>query len=233
MATPVLSVSNNPVELGQVITFSLSVTNDLGTPMTSVTVTSLVPEGLQFVTGSVYINGTNQPTLNPNTGFSAVTIPLLGSLDVTYQAEVIDIPTVNPMSNMATINYMLLIVGYTIYSNTVNVTVNSPSLLAIKSSGSGVVVPGGIVEYQFSLGNTNTYANATQVTLSDTLSNQFQDSSIEYSTDGQAWNAWTGTIVLGDMQPHGTQTLYIRGTVKPDASGIIENQATVDIVFSV
>lgn len=75
-------------EKGETITYTSIVTNSGDLPLFNTIFTDEIPDGSTFVDGSVYIDGINHPTYNPQTGFSIGNIIPNQSIIVTFQVTV-------------------------------------------------------------------------------------------------------------------------------------------------
>ena len=79
------SVDKEVVISGETINYTSIVTNSGDIPLTNTIFKDNIPTGSTFVPGSVYIDGVNQPSYNPETGFSLGTIIPGDSITVTFQ----------------------------------------------------------------------------------------------------------------------------------------------------
>lgn len=77
--------------VGDIITYTIVITNNGLSPVNNVVMTDPVPAGTRFVTGSVTVDGAPRPTANPNVGITIGTIATSSSVTVTFQVEVIEI----------------------------------------------------------------------------------------------------------------------------------------------
>lgn len=95
--TTIINVSNlsivksanvEAVTIGDTLTYTIVITNTGNINAENVEFIDIVPSELTFVAGSVTINGTSEPTFDPNTGFSLGTILPLGTVTVTFDTTV-------------------------------------------------------------------------------------------------------------------------------------------------
>lgn len=77
--------------VGDVITYTIVVTNNGISPVNNVILVDPVPTGTVFVPGSVTVNGTPVPAGNPNTGISIGTIAAGASASVAFNVQVVAI----------------------------------------------------------------------------------------------------------------------------------------------
>lgn len=95
VSSPDVSVvkSTNAVDavVGDVVTYTVVITNNGLSPVNNVVMVDPVPVGTIFVTGSVTVDGTARPTANPNVGVPIGTIASGDSVTVTFQVRVVEI----------------------------------------------------------------------------------------------------------------------------------------------
>lgn len=86
--TVVKSVDKEFTVKGDILTYTSTVTNTGSIPVTDVMFTDDIPAGMTFVDGSVYIDGVNFPSYNPQTGFFAANLTPQTSVTVTFQVQI-------------------------------------------------------------------------------------------------------------------------------------------------
>ncbi|MGN7356984.1 DUF7507 domain-containing protein [Paenibacillus sp. SAF-054] len=74
--------------VGDIITYTIVVTNNGIAPVNNVVLVDQVPAGSVFVTGSVTVDGVPRPAANPNSGIQIGTIAAGASATVTFQVQV-------------------------------------------------------------------------------------------------------------------------------------------------
>ncbi|MEC0167453.1 DUF7507 domain-containing protein [Paenibacillus graminis] len=75
--------------VGDVITYTIVVTNNGIAPVNNVVLVDPIPAGSQFVAGSVTVDGTARPGANPGSGIVIGTIAPGASVTVTFQVQVV------------------------------------------------------------------------------------------------------------------------------------------------
>ncbi len=231
---PVKTVSSETASVGDTVTFTVILENTCQSPLTNLFFQDTVPNGLTFVPGSVTINGASAPGVNPNAGFSLPNVPGGGTVTVTFQAEVTSVPQPNPALNTADITYSYTPVEggipseNTVTSNEVPVLVteNLADVSVLKTAHPSPVQPVGTLTYQIVVSNAGP-SDAENVVLTDSLPSIL--SNPQYSTDGgQTYAPWPGFLRIGQLALGEEQTILIRSTVGPAATGEIINTAIVE-----
>lgn len=67
---PVKTASASTASIGEIIDYTVTLTDVCANPLTNVFFQDIVPEGLTFVPGTVTVNGTLVPNADPNVGFA-------------------------------------------------------------------------------------------------------------------------------------------------------------------
>lgn len=117
-------VSATTARLGNVLTYTTTVSNSSGISVTGIVLTDPIPSGTTLVPGSVTVNGTPSGDL-PNTGITVGTLATGTSAVVAFQVTVGNtLPTPNPIPNTATVTSAN---APTVTSNTVTTLVFEPS----------------------------------------------------------------------------------------------------------
>ncbi|MNC70109.1 hypothetical protein D3C75_1208860 [compost metagenome] len=74
--------------VGDIITYTIVVTNNGIVAVNNVVLVDPIPAGSQFVTGSVTVDGVTRPAANPGSGIVIGTIAAGASTTVTFQVQV-------------------------------------------------------------------------------------------------------------------------------------------------
>ncbi|MCL2703099.1 MAG: cell surface protein [Defluviitaleaceae bacterium] len=222
--TPVKSVNPSRANVGDTVTYTVTLENTCQSPLTNVRFQDTVPNGLSFVTGSVRVNSAPNPGANPNIGFTIANVPGESTVTIQFSALVTSVPLTNPVLNQADMSY-----NYTpveggipgesnVSSNIVPLDIgDSADLSVVKTGSPSVVKPGETLTYTITVANAGPTA-AENVTLTD--AHPIGLSNLEYSIDGGAsFQAWTGNINLGMMDAGDSLVVIIQGTVNEDIAG--------------
>ena len=229
---PVKTVSTPVANVGEIVTYTVTLENTCTSPLTNVFFKDNVPNGLSFVPGSVTVNEVSDVTLDPNIGFTIPDIPGGSTATVTFEAIVNTVPTPNPTLNTATINYSYTPVEggienkFTVNSNTVPLEVGALADVSVVKTGSpDPVIPGEVLTYTIDVMNAGP-SDAQNVVLDDEIPSTIIDP--EFSIDGGVtFNPWPTIYDIGTLLAGEIRTILIRGTVASSATGIISNIANV------
>ncbi len=232
--TPVKTISTPIANVGETITYTVTLENTCTSPLTSVFFKDIVPNGLLFVAGSTTVNGVSEESFDPNVGFTIPNIPGGSTATITFDAVVNAVPTPNPAINTATINYSYTPVeggienNFTVNSNPVPLEVMAPvvaDISVIKTGSPNPVMSGQTLTYTIDVSNLGP-SDAQNVVLTDTIPTEITGA--EFSTNGGVnFNPWLGSLNIGTLLNQETRTILIRGTVAQVAPGFITNTATV------
>ncbi|WP_024615449.1 SPOCS domain-containing protein [Clostridium sp. Ade.TY] len=110
IVTATKTVDKNFVDLGEELTYTITVVNDGNVDTISTIVTDVVAEGLIFVEDSVEVDGIPRPNVDPKDG---IDIGVLSNttVEITFKVVVNDnnIPVPNPTVNIAVVDYEYLV----------------------------------------------------------------------------------------------------------------------------
>ena len=233
--TPVKSSSTFTANVGDIVTYTVKLTNTCTSPLTDVFFEDNIPNGLLFIPGSVTVNGVPELGVDPNIGFPLPDIPGGSVTEVTFQVRVEGIPNPNPAINTATINYSYTPVEggipgtFSEESNPVPLMVEElpgeADIAVIKQSNQVIAVPGEPFSYTITVNNFGP-SESENVLLMDSIPSSILNPM--YSIDGGVtFNPWPGFLNLGTLPEGAERIIIIRGTVSPDATGVISNTAIV------
>ena len=221
--------------IGDIVTYTVTLNNNCGQPLTNILFQDFVPAGLEFVFGSVLINGVPAPTANPLIGVPVPDIPGGGGMQVVFRARAVTVPGTNPAINSASIRYAYTPMQggipaiYTLESNDVQLLIVSPVVNAdisiVKTANTQAVQRGGTVIYNITVTN-NGPDSAENVILSDVLPAGIIWPS--YSLDfGSTWQSWIGSYNIGLLTNSEVFTILIKGFISGSAGRLITNTAFV------
>ncbi|VFB77392.1 DUF11 domain-containing protein [Clostridioides difficile] len=229
--TPIKTSNTETANVGDIITYTVTLDNTCDSPLTNVFFRDLIPNGLEFIPGTVTVDGVSVPGVDPNTGFP---LPDIGGgigVEVTFDVVVESIPNPNPTNNIATIDYSYTPVeggipnDFSVDSNPVPVEVISADVEVTKLSEPTIVNPGEELIYTIKVVNNGPFPSENVVLTDDVPASIINP---EYSLDGGVtFQPWTGSLNIGTLEVGETRVIIIRGIVNPSTVGIITNTAVV------
>ncbi|MGX8832989.1 DUF7507 domain-containing protein [Amedibacillus sp. YH-ame6] len=165
------AVNKAYANVGDVLTYTLTLNNTGNVPANNVNLTDAIPAGTTYVAGSLTGASGTFPNLTLNASIAAG-----GSAIVTFQVLVENaIPSPNPIPNNATAAYTFTIdptnpngASSTATSNTVNTEVNSAIVTTLKEADLAFAAPGDIITYTITLTNSGN-TSADNVVLTDII----------------------------------------------------------------
>ncbi|HEK8990617.1 TPA: DUF11 domain-containing protein [Clostridioides difficile] len=229
--TPIKTSNTETANVGDIITYTVTLDNTCDSPLTNVFFRDLIPNGLEFIPGTVTVDGVSVPGVDPNTGFPLPDIGGGTGVEVTFDAVVESIPNPNPTNNIANIDYSYTPVeggipnDFSVDSNPVPVEVISADIEVTKLSEPTIVNPGEELIYTIKVVNNGPFPSEN-VVLTDDLPASIINP--EYSLDGGVtFQPWNGSLNIGTLEVGETKVIIIRGIVNPSTVGIITNTAVV------
>ncbi|MGL5378611.1 DUF7507 domain-containing protein [Clostridium sp.] len=91
--------------VGDILNYSFVIKNSGNVNTTNVTFNDVFLDGISFNTGSVIVNGVEQPSYDPTVGFSIGNIDTLGQVTLSFKATITALPRQQAILNLGTINY--------------------------------------------------------------------------------------------------------------------------------
>lgn len=222
-------------DVGEVITYTITVTNTGNIPATNVVLIDTVPNGTTYIPGSATVDGV-PASGTPNSGLQLGTIPPGGTAIIQFQVIVGNtIPTPNPLVNQAQVIYHYQSnplnpvdqVG-TAISEPVETLIQTAVLGATKAANKDVSAPGDTITYTVTVTNTGNI-EANDVTVQDVIpvGTTFIPGTV--TVDGVAMPTQDPTtgINAGTVPAGATKTISFDVRVNEDAPGVLMNTATI------
>nr|WP_268235140.1 hypothetical protein [Priestia taiwanensis] len=162
--------------IGEVLTFTTTLTNTGNIAAISAIFTDAIPEGTTFIENSLSINNLIQPGVNPENGVIIGTILPNETVSIAFQAQLTSIPSNNTVINTSTTAYGYQIspdtpiIQRTSFSNTVSINVRTANIQAIKSADRSITRIGQIITYTVAVTNAGVF-DITNTILIDALAN--------------------------------------------------------------
>ncbi|MGO4108755.1 DUF7507 domain-containing protein [Paenibacillus sp. YAF4_2] len=154
MLTTVKTADLPSVVVGDILTYTVTATNNNATPLTNVILTDNIPVGSSFIPGSVTIDGIPFPNASPIAGIAVAVLPANTSIIQTFQVRVDSLPNPPVLVNQAVENFTSGTFTGTSYSNEVTEPVVQPGITLVKRAGVAEANVGDIVNYSVTVTNT-------------------------------------------------------------------------------
>lgn len=158
MLTTVKTANLPSVVVGDILTYTVTATNNNATPLTNVILTDNIPVGSSFIPGSVTVDGIPFPNASPITGIAVAVLPANTSIVQTFQVRVDSLPNPPVLVNQAVENFTAGSFTATSYSNEVTEPVVQPGISLVKRAGVAEANVGDIVNYSVTVTNTGNIA---------------------------------------------------------------------------
>jgi len=110
LSAPVKSANPAAITLGDTTTITVSLTNECHMPMTNIVFNDVLLDGLEFIPGTVTIDGMSCPSCDPNVGFPLADLVDGDTVEVTFDVISTYVPWRNIAINTAAITYELLLI---------------------------------------------------------------------------------------------------------------------------
>lgn len=163
----VKSTTSTAVSVGDVVTYSIAVTNNGIASVSNVIFTDAIPASTVLVADSVYVDGVLRPGANPSTGLTLGSIAPGATVTVVFSIRVTALPASAVLNNQSTVSFTSGAFSATTFSNTVTTPVYQPILTAVKTGDQALATVGDTVVYSIAISNAGNYGAA--VTLTDTI----------------------------------------------------------------
>lgn len=153
--------------VGDTITYSVTLTNNGIATVNNVVFTDALPAGTAFVPGSVLVDGVSRPASSPATGVTIGSIAPGASVTVAFNVTVTSLPASGVLNNQSSVSFTSGALSSVAFSNIVTTPVFQPVIAAAKSSSSQNATVGDTIVYTVNVSNSGNYA--ASATLTDTI----------------------------------------------------------------
>ncbi|WP_150267350.1 DUF11 domain-containing protein [Paenibacillus tepidiphilus] len=153
-----LTASTATTFLEDAVTYTLSLRNEGSLPLNNVTAIIPVPEGAEFIPGSVVARGIYSPGVSPLGGIRLGTLNAGSSADITFRVRVIKEPPGSVLSTAAQIAYEVNNSIQHTESNSVQVRVIVPGVTVSLKVNVPAAAPGETLRYEFTVWNSGNQA---------------------------------------------------------------------------
>ncbi|MED5016381.1 isopeptide-forming domain-containing fimbrial protein [Paenibacillus chibensis] len=220
--------------LGDVIPYSITVTNNGIENVTNVIFSDAIPTQTSFVAGSVTVNGTPVPAANPANGFSLGTIAPGATTTVAFNVTVSAVPLSGQIANAASVSFTSGAFSGSSTSNTLNLNIYQAVIDAVKTANIANATIGDTIVYTVALTNTGNLPAIATVIDPVPAGAVFVPNSILVNGVPQPGADPSTGINAGTIPPGATITVSVTMQVTVQtlpAQQQLVNQATVNFTF--
>ena len=229
------TVDLTSVTIGDVLTYTTTLTNTGNTDATAVVFTDNIPGGTTFIDGSVLVNNIPQLNANPSTGILVGTIAPNISIPVTFSVTVVALPTSGHVQNQATSRYTINGEEQISTSNITFTEVISANIIAVKTTPIQYADLQTIIPYTISITNNGNIQveNIIVTDIIPTNTNFIENSVIVNGNTRPNENPLSG-IPIDNILPNTTATVLfqVRVTSIPQTNPI-SNTSTIEYEYTV
>ncbi|AOR23341.1 DUF7507 domain-containing protein [Clostridium taeniosporum] len=216
--------SSNPVVAGNILTYTMVVSNLGPSDAQSVSLTDAVPACILNPVYSVN-GGTSNPWpvggINLGTiasGATPITVTISGTVDPAC--------TESSLVNTATVSSPTPDLDPNNNTSTVTTTVNTLADVSVVKTANPINVNrGDVVTYTIVVSNAGP-SDAQSVSLADVVPSELLNPEFSIN-NGVSWNIWSNPYSIGTLTAGTSKTIFIRGTISNTAIGTVNNTATV------
>ncbi|WP_419892328.1 DUF7507 domain-containing protein [Paenibacillus xylanexedens] len=224
--------------VGDVVTYSIVISNSSLVDATNVMFFDNVPAGSSFVTDSITINGVPQPGADPITGVPIGALNSGTSVTVTFQVLVTSVPIPPRLFNQAKVGYTAPtvpdgpIINTAVPSNAVEVPVFQPNVAIVKSADTTNALVGDTVTYTLVVTNTGNIDATTTVLDNIPDGSVFVTGSVTVNGVSQPADSPVTGIPIGPVAPNTVFTVTFQVNVVSQPLGLqLVNQGTASYTF--
>jgi uncharacterized repeat protein (TIGR01451 family) len=214
-----LSASTPTSFIGDVITYTLRLTNEGNSLLNLIISTISIPNGTVFIPGSVIAGGIYYPESDPTQGILLGQLDKDLSIDVTFRVRVTEIPPSLDLTNRAVVTYTVDDDSNTTESNTVVVSLVLAGVTISKRVDHVTAAPGDNLRYELTI--TNSGNLAVNAVLTDAI-----PSGTLFVWDSVLLN---GVMQKGVLPADGIQL----GTLRGGTSAVVVFQVSIPAVINI
>lgn len=235
--TLIKSVDNDYAVMGDVITYKISIINSSDIDVTNVTIYDILSPELEFLVGSIMINGVVNTEEVITSGVNIGDISIGQNKEILYKAKIIG-NGLKEIENISTANYDFKLDESIIQSGSVNsniavIYVEEANITVIKSVDKEIVSLGDILNYKVELIN-NGGLDAFNVIFKDELPDALEIINGTFEVNGNIVNSVNleKGVTIGDI-PIRTTTIvrYKAKVVAGTCTGNIVNKARISFKY--
>jgi uncharacterized repeat protein (TIGR01451 family) len=153
-----LSASTPTSFIGDVVTYTLRLTNEGNSLLNQISATVSIPDGAVFIPGSVIAGGVYYPESDPTQGIELGQLDKDRSIDITFRVRVTEIPPSLDLTNRAIVTYTVDDDPNTTESNTAVVSLVLAGVTISKKVDHVTAAPGDNLRYELTVTNSGNLA---------------------------------------------------------------------------
>lgn len=176
-----LQVDRTHTFAGDILMYTVMVSNPGFTAATDAYVTVTLPQGTVFIPASVMINDMFAPQVTPDNGIELGEIGPGSTVRIQYRIQVAGGQSLEPLSSIAVLTYITASRRETVYSNEVTLLVVEPQISIVKKVSPTSAAPGDSVRYHIMVSNNSGYA--VDAKLQDVL-----PAAVSFVEGSMSWN---------------------------------------------
>ncbi|MEK3866791.1 DUF11 domain-containing protein [Paenibacillus sp. FSL H7-0716] len=153
-----LSASTPTSFIGDVVTYTLRLTNEGNSLLTQINAIISIPDGAVFIPGSVIAGGIYNPDSDPLQGILLGSLETNLSVDITFRVRVTEIPPSSSLTNSAVVTYSVDEDPITIESNNAVISLVQAGVTISKKVDHVTAAPGDNLRYELTVTNNGNLA---------------------------------------------------------------------------
>ncbi|EEK45651.1 Cell surface protein [Bacillus cereus m1293] len=222
------------VTIGDILTYTTTLTNTGNTDATAVVFTDNIPGGTTFIDGSVLVNNIPQLNANPSTGILVGTIAPNISIPVTFSVTVIALPASGHVQNQSTSRYTINGEEQISTSNITFTEVITATVVATKTTPIQYADLQTIIPYTISITN-NGNIQVENIIVTDIIpaNTNFIENSVIVNGNARPNDNPLSGIQIENIPPNTTATILfqVRVTSIPQTNPI-SNTSTIEFQYT-
>ena len=229
------TVDLTSVTIGDILTYTTTLTNTGNTDATAVVFTDNIPDGTTFIDGSVLVNNIPQLNANPSVGILVGTIAPNISIPVTFSVTVVALPASGHVQNQSTSRYTINVEEQISTSNITFTEVISANVIATKTTPIQYADLQTIIPYTISIIN-NGNIQVENIIVTDIIpaNTSFIENSVIVNGNALPNDNPLNGIQIDTIPPNTTATILfqVRVTSIPQTNPI-SNTSTIEYEYTV
>ena len=228
------TVDLTSVTIGDILTYTTTLTNTGNTDATAVVFTDNIPDGTTFIDGSVLVNNIPQLNANPSVGILVGTIAPNISIPVTFSVTVVALPASGHVQNQSTSRYTINVEEQISTSNITFTEVISANVIATKTTPIQYADLQTIIPYTISIIN-NGNIQVENIIVTDIIpaNTSFIENSVIVNGNARPNDNPLNGIQIDTIPPNTTATILfqVRVTSIPQTNPI-SNTSTIEYEYT-